>query len=246
MRMVQEKIENSIKATDFVINDLEIMSKALNYKKWIYSKFYKYIGKRIIEIGAGIGNFTEFLIDRELVIAVDNYAPCIEYLQRRFLDYNNIIPLKADISHPDVLMLSKYLPDTIICINVLEHIKDDVAALSHMRNILNSEGKLLLLVPSHSRLYGSYDHVIGHYRRYSKKDLKKKLILTGFYIEDIFYMNSIATLGWLFNYKLLKLKKHYVNQVLYYDRLVIPWLRAIETIIRPPFGLSLVAIAEKR
>ena len=81
-----------------VIRDLQIMSGAVNYRKWIYSRFNKYLGQRIIETGAGIGIFYELLLDRELVVALDNYEPCVAYMKRRFSGRENVIPLKMDIS----------------------------------------------------------------------------------------------------------------------------------------------------
>ena len=154
---------------DPIISDLEIMNEAVNYQMWIYDQFSKYLGQRIIELGAGIGNFTEMFLDRELVIAIDNYELCVEYLKNRFSSHRNIIPLKMDICSPEISKLKDYCPDTVVCINVLEHLKDDVVALSYIFEILQIGGRLLLLVPAFQFLYGNIDRAVGHCRRYNKK-----------------------------------------------------------------------------
>jgi 2-polyprenyl-3-methyl-5-hydroxy-6-metoxy-1,4-benzoquinol methylase len=230
---------------DPIIRDLEIMSEAVNYRKWIFSLFSKYTGQRIVEIGAGIGSYTGMLLDKEIVVAVDNYEPCIEYLKRRFSRNNNVIPLKIDISAQEAMELSRYSPDTIICINVLEHILDDNKALSRMFSVLNDNGRLILMVPAHRFLYGSIDRTVGHQRRYGNRELREKITSAGFKIIEMFYMNSIAVPGWFLNNRILKRKEESIAQILFFDRFIVPWLKIIEHVIKPPFGLSLLAIAEK-
>ena len=231
--------------SDAIIRDLEIMSGATNYADWIFCKFKNFLGKRVVEIGAGIGNFTGKFLDRELVVAVDNYKPCIEYIKNRFADNNNIVPFEESIDSPSILNLSRYIPDTIVCINVLEHVEDDIAALENMFSILTDGGKLILLVPAFQYMYGTIDHLVGHYRRYSKRDIETKLVNAGFYVESISYMNCIAPFGWFLNNRILKKQEESPYQVVFYDRFVVPWLRKIEQIVIPPFGLSLAVVGEK-
>jgi len=221
------------------------MSRARNYTEWIFDKYENCIGKRVVEIGAGIGNFTGKFIDKELVIAVDNYKPCIDYIKNRFADNNNIIPLEESIDSPSILSLSRYSPDTIVCINVLEHVEDDIAALDNMFSILTEGGKLILLVPAFQFMYGTIDRLVGHYRRYSKRDIETKLVTAGFYVKSISYMNCIAPFGWFLNNRILKKQEESLSQVIFYDRFVVPWLRKVEQIFIPPFGLSLVVVVEK-
>ncbi len=230
---------------DPIVRDLEIMAKATNYRNWILSHYFGFIGKRVLEIGAGIGNYTEVLTDREVVIAIDNHEPCVDYLRDRFKGHKNIAPLKMDISSSLSLTLREYELDTAICLNVLEHIYDDIEALRTIRAILSKYGKIILLVPAFQFLYGSIDRLVGHHRRYTKNEINKKLNSAGFEVNDIFYMNSIAVLAWFVNNRILNIKEESFGQVLLYDRRVVPVLRKIEEIMRPPFGLSVVAIASK-
>jgi len=241
----QSKKERTMYDSDAIIRDLEIMSRAVNYAEWIFSKFRDLLGKRVVEIGAGIGNFTGKFIDKELVIAVDNYKPCIDYIRNRFADNNNIVPFEGSIDSPLILGLSVYLPDTIVCINVLEHVENDIAALKNMFSLLTEGGKLILLVPAFQFLYGTIDHLVGHYRRYNKHEIETKLITAGFDVKSVSYMNCIAPFAWYLNNRILKKEEESLPQVILYDRFVVPWLRKIEQILIPPFGLSIVAVGEK-
>lgn len=229
-------------SSDPIIRDLEIMTGAVNYRRWIHSQIKEYLGQRIVELGAGIGNFTEMLLDREQVVAVDNYAPCIEYLKRRFSIYKNIIPVNVDISTPALLELGHHSPDTIVCLNVLEHVMDDVTALSRMFNLLKKGGRLVLFVPAFQPLYGGIDRLVGHHRRYSKKELTKKLAGAGFKIKTASYMNSIGFVGWFLNNRVFGKKEESSTQVKFFDRFIVPWLRNVEHVIKPPFGMSLIAV----
>jgi len=232
-------------SANVIVKDLRIMVNAINYRAWIYSQFGKYLGQRIIEIGGGIGNFTELFLNRELILTVDTDNSCVEYLKERFHNHKNVIPLKMDVACPEILDLSHYNPDTVVCINVLEHVKDDAKTLSYMFKILKKSGRLVLLVPAFPFLYGTIDRTVGHYRRYTKKELKEKLIMSGFDIKKIFYMNSIGMIGWFLNNRLFLKKEESPVQVMFFDRFIVPWLKSIEQCIRPPFGQSLVAICEK-
>jgi SAM-dependent methyltransferase len=232
-------------SADAVIRDLEIMAGAVHYRKWIYSQFSPYLGQRIIEVGAGIGNFTGLFLDRELVVVLDSYLPCIEYLKQKFIHNHNVVPVQMDISDPAITELDRYAPDTIVCINVLEHVQDDGAALSNMFKILTRGGTLALLVPALPFLYGSIDRLVGHQRRYRKRELTEKLTRAGFSVSSIYFMNSIAVPGWFLTGRILKQREESPRQVWFYDSVVVPVLRRMERFIRPPFGLSLIVIARK-
>jgi SAM-dependent methyltransferase len=234
-----------MKNPDPIIHDLEIMKNAKNYHKWFYSQFNKHLGQRIIEIGAGIGNEVHLLQDRNLVVAVDTSENCVEYMKRRFIGQSNILPVKGDVTSKEILELREYSPDTVICVNVLEHVKGDDTALSHMFELLGQNGKLILGVPAFQFLFGSIDRVVGHHRRYNKNELREKLADAGFKVLDIFYMNSISIFGWFLNNRILKLNVESLMQVKLFDTFVVPWLSVVERAVRPPFGLSIVAIAEK-
>lgn len=230
---------------DPIIRDLEIMAASVNYQKWIYDNIRMFLGKRLIELGAGIGNITRLLTDTDIVVAVDNSEAAVEQLRKRFSQFHSVIPLQLDIEGPELLTLTRYDADTIICINVLEHMEDDAKVLSDMASLLKPGGTLILLVPAFQFLYGSIDRIVGHRRRYNRKELSSKLHTAGFMVREIYFMNSIAVFGWFLNNRILKRQEESPVQVALFDRLVVPVIKGMERAIRPPFGLSLIAIGRR-
>jgi SAM-dependent methyltransferase len=185
------------------------------------------------------------LIDRDLIVATDVYSPCVDYLKRRVGVGLNVVPLELDISDPAALELAKYEFDTVICLNVLEHVEDDLRALSHMQSVLKPGGRLVLLVPAFQFLYGTVDRSLDHYRRYTRKSLLPRMRAAGFEIERSFYMNVIGMAGWFLNNRVLKRREENADQIEMFDRYIAPVAERIEKIIPPPFGLSLIAIGQK-
>ena len=229
---------------DPVIRDLEIMSAAVNYRNWIYRQFTPILGRRVIECGAGIGNFTELLAERELVVAVDSYGPCVSYLANRFRANARVVPVQMDVSSPRLRELERYQPDTIVCINVLEHVEDDRATLKNMRHLVGRGGAIALLVPAFPCLYGTIDRMLGHYRRYRREELAGKFEEAGLKVQRLFYFNAVAPFGWFVNNRVLKRTEESPVQVLVFDRWIVPWLSRIEHLCKPPYGLSLIVLAE--
>jgi len=232
--------------SNITVSDLEVMSEAENYRNWMYRQISPFIGQRILEVGAGIGNFTSLLLDREMVLPVDKYLPCVEHLQERLGHHLRVQPRQVDIADPVDQVLKDYRFDTVICMNVLEHIADDLSALSNMRTVLVPGGKLILLVPAFQFLYGTVDRSLEHYRRYTKRELLPKMLRTGFQVEKAFYMNFIGMAGWFVNNRLLKWREESASQIGLFDRFVAPWAERIEKLVPPPIGLSLIAVGRTR
>ena len=227
------------------LSELELMSKAVNYNKWILEKIRNYLGKRILEVGAGMGTFTSFFLDREKIISVDVAPNCVDYLKQRFKNIPQVDVLQMDVSGDSETkkILGEGI-DTIVCLNVLEHIEDDLKALKNLRDVLIPNGKLILMVPAFPFAFGTIDQLDGHFRRYKKRELKNKLESCGFKLLKIFYFNSLGLWGWYFNNRMVKKKSNSLQQVLFYDRVFVPILSFFERIISPPFGQSLMVIAQ--
>jgi SAM-dependent methyltransferase len=230
---------------NITVSDLEIMASAQNYRNWMFRQIAPYVGERILEVGCGIGNFTSLLMDRELIVATDVYAPCVDYLKTRLGGSLKVVPVQLDISEPAALELASYEFDTVICLNVLEHVEDDLRALSHMQSLLKPGGRLVLLVPAFQFLYGTVDKSLDHYRRYNRKTLLPRMQAAGFHIERSFYMNVIGMSGWFLNNRLLKRREENADQIEVFDRYIAPVAEKIEKLFPPPFGLSLIAIGQK-
>jgi len=216
-----------------------------NNNAWVYSKIKPFIGNKVLELGAGIGTMSNYFVSygRELTLT-DTNDDYITYLKNRFVGNNLIKAVKMDICNID-----KDLPggkfDTIIGINILEHIADDLDLLRRLKNILSKDGKLLLMVPAHKMLFGSLDKELKHCRRYSKKELTNKLKDSGYVIEKIQYMDFLAAIGWFMEYRIFKNKHIPIIKIRLLDNLI-PFIAAIEKCISFPFGLSLLAIAKSK
>ena len=237
--------EQALGSDGVMVADLEVMAGANNYRNWMYKRMEPYIGQRILEVGAGIGNFTELLLDRELVVASDKHQMCVDYLQRRLGAQLKGAPVRMDLAAPPEHALHEYGFDTVICINVLEHVEDDAKALAFMRSVLVPGGRTILLVPAFQFLYGTIDRAIEHYRRYTRKDLLPRMREAGFGVETAFYMNVIGMAGWFWNNRVRKIKEENAAQIQVFDKFIAPWAERVERSLRPPFGLSLIAIGRK-
>jgi phospholipid N-methyltransferase len=229
------------------LNELYIMSHAANYNNWIWKTISQYVGKNVVEIGAGIGTFTKYLIGKERVFATDIAENCINILHRYF-DYNkNIIVERFDISQrPELGLWHQRAIDTLICLNVLEHIEKDVEALIHMKLIIKRGANIILMVPAFQFAYGTIDKLDGHYRRYSRNDIYSKLILAGIRPLSIYYFNSAGLLAWFYSSRLANNTSTSPSKVKIYDRYLVPLLRFFEGKVKPPFGQSLIAIGRRQ
>lgn len=227
-------------------NALDVMSKADNYNNWIYDKIKPFIGKSILEIGCGIGNFTKFLANADRLVCIDLLKSCIEKVSANYKSSKNISFIEGDIFNQDIINKIKDTNfDTIVCLNVLEHIKEDKEVLEACSDLLQPHGQLVLMVPAMKFMFGSIDKSIGHERRYDKKELGEKLKRAGFKITKLYYFNSLGVLGWMLNNKILRREDLSLTQTLFYDKMIIPILSKIESFVSPSFGMSLIAIAEK-
>jgi len=226
----------------FAYEALRAFALTHNYNKWIFETFKPFIGKNVLEIGSGIGNISRYLLTScEKLIGVDTSDIFLKHLK---IDYPDIELHNCDVAGAEILKLADRKIDTIVCINVLEHVKDDTAALRNMHELLAPEGNLLLFVPALSFLFGTIDKNVSHYRRYNRKDLTKKLEEAGFSVTKSYYSNYIGVLGWFINGRILRRKNFPILQPILFDKLV-PLIAKLEKLIKLPFGMNLTIIANK-
>ncbi len=223
---------------------LRLMADLETFNQWMFDSLRPYMGQRVLEAGAGIGNFTGLLTDRELVVALELEEDRVADLRKRFDAYPNIRAEVGDLSDPSLLHLAAYNLDTIVCLNVLEHIERDVDALRYMNGVLAPGGRLLLLVPAHPWLYSTLDEDLGHYRRYTRRELQGKLESTGYQIERCFYLNLAGIAGWWLNGRVLKRRQLPGNQLKLYESLA-PVFRRVEQGLGMRWGLSVVFVARR-
>jgi SAM-dependent methyltransferase len=229
----------------YTIADQERMTRAANYFAWQRRLVIPVIGRRVIEVGCGIGNFTGALLDRELVIALDVEPACCDRLRARYPDRPNLRVMTAEPGSRSFADLAGCGPDTCVCLNVLEHIEDDGLALAAMAEVLVAGGVVVLLVPALPALYGPIDRNLGHYRRYRRAGLTALAQSAGLHIEKLRYVNAIGFFGWWMNARLFRREAQSASQIAIFDRWIVPWQARLEAIAPPPFGQSLFAILRK-
>jgi len=230
----------------FILRDLEQMKSAKNYSKWLFELVKSHVGKRVLEIGPGVGNITHQVIGQvDLLVGVEPNQYCADVLHQSLIADPRFVLINSSVENSDFTALKGYKFDTVLCINVLEHIEDDVATLQLFERLLEPGGKVILLVPACPQAYGPIDKAVGHFRRYSKLSLMKSLERTTFETEAFYYSNLLGLLGWLFNAKIRKSTSQSDGQIKVFDK-VVPLVSFLEKELGCPAGLSLISVSRKK
>ena len=222
---------------------LEILQAAPRYNRWQYSRVAPYLGGRICEVGSGIGNMSTLILGGapELLVVTDTDSYYREALQRQFGGRHDVVV--EELTVPDksaANRFQRYGLDTVVALNVIEHVAEDLEALKSMAAMLRPGGRAVVLVPAFPGLFGSLDYELGHVRRYTRSSLSQRMSEAGFQVQRAFYFNLVGTLGWWVNARLRKVPRIPVEQLRYFDTLV-PILR-LEDRVPLPFGQSVIAI----
>ncbi len=223
--------------------DLETMSFAMNYHRWIIDELAPYLGESVAEVGAGVGSISKLLLGKP-----------IKHLSAFEPSYNNFPNLEKNLQYDSrAKAVNDFFDgrhastgfDSVVYINVLEHIEDDRAELTNALNALNAGGHVLLFVPALSWLYSEHDRQIGHFRRYAKKGLSRLVREVGFDLVKIRYFDLVGIVPWYINFTLLR-NRLGDNRLTMYDRLVVPTMRRVEKTMPPPIGKNLLIIGKKK
>lgn len=227
------------------LRTLQIMARCTKYNEWLLRKCRPFVGRRVLEIGAGTGNITRHLLDRELVVATDVEDFRLEELARKFAGFPNVNVQRLDLLDDEMVrrVSGDCNVDTVLAMNVLEYIDYDRAALRSMNRLLPRDGRLVLLVPAHQRLYSELDRRLGHDRRYDKASISAMLTEAGFHVEQLRYLNGFGALVWFVKGRMRRKKIIPSRQLRALDRLV--WTLNIEKHVEPVIGLSVLAVARK-
>lgn len=230
----------------YVGQELALFSKAVNWKRYIGTVLSPYLGRSILEVGAGVGGTTEILCDGDF----DSWV-CLEPDSELFSELAAKISKSAsmrkcravngtvsDLKTTDVF-------DTILYVDVLEHIRDHEGELQRAASMLSKGGHLIVLAPAHQSLYSEFDREIGHFRRYSKRDFLT-MNLSGLDIVKCAYLDSVGMIASYSNRMFLRQSVPTLSEIIFWDRVMIPFSRIIDPILRNSLGKSLVAIWKKR
>jgi SAM-dependent methyltransferase len=241
---------SSVSEISYEGNDLESMSFALNYHRWILELFAPYLGSRLVEVGAGTGSFSELILERkpESLTLVEPSRAMHAILDGRAREWatradvetrNGVFAVVAD----EVCVRRR--PDSIIYVNVLEHVHDDEAELRAVNRTLGRGGRVFIFVPAFKWLYGGFDRRVAHLRRYTRPELEMKCVAAGFKVLKSVYFDFPGIAPWWVKYCLLKSDEMEPGLVKLYDRCVVPFVKVAERIVPPPLGKNILLVAEK-
>lgn len=225
--------------------DLEAMSFATKYHRWLLDEFRPFIGRRVVEVGAGAGSFSKMLLELTPV------SLCVVEPSEMFVELSKNMAgsdvhfFNAIFESVAAEIRSECRPDTITYVNVLEHIEEDSRELKVVYDTLETGGRLLLFVPAVRSLFSDFDRSIGHFRRYAKSELESKVRNAGFRLLKSKNFDAIGVLPWFVKYRLLRSTSLEERSVRLYDHLVVPIARRIEPRVPVPIGKNVLLVAEK-
>jgi 2-polyprenyl-3-methyl-5-hydroxy-6-metoxy-1,4-benzoquinol methylase len=234
----------------YAADDLETMSEAVRYQAHIFGLVRPYIGRNVLEVGCGIGTMSRQILDLHAqlrLVCIEPNANCAVRARETLAGEPRATVRACHLEECSHVELQQERFDTIVCVNVLEHIEDDVRALALFRDVLaGTGGQAIVFVPAIQSIYGPHDAALGHHRRYSKRSLAAAFAAAGQDVVTMKYTNPIGLLGWMYNLYISGNTEHTSGQVRLFDRFVAPWALPLERLSAPPIGLSLFAVGRAR
>jgi SAM-dependent methyltransferase len=236
-------IDDLYKEDEYGSNILVHMSGVPRFNDWMADAVRPFVGARVLEVGAGLGSLTQALLPRDRYTVSDVNPYYLDYLHN-FSDGKPYMDVRrVDLSKTDDFAELGEQYDTVICLNVLEHVGDERAALGNIRGALAPGGRAIVLVPQNPEIYGTLDEVLGHERRYTPDTLRGVLSAAGFEIEQIFDFNRVTTPAWWFNGKVMK-RRHFSKPQLKIVNMMTWLFRRLEDVL-PWHGASLIGVARR-
>lgn len=226
---------------EHLADTLDSLDGAKNYASWIYSMIEPFLGNRVLEIGAGHGTFTKLLLRSRTVTATDFSSRCVQRLKEQFAEESRVNVVHSDVTEDFDLGVF----ESAVLTNVLEHLDDDKAVLTRLKESLVPGGHVIVFVPAFPSLYSEFDGLIGHRRRYRRRALGSLAESAGYHVVVNRYVNSIGFFGWWLIVKQLRQTPKQSPLVQVFDRVIVPVLSTVERRWAPPFGQSLLLVARR-
>lgn len=225
---------------------LDVISSATKFNHWLYETVAPFCTGKILEIGSGVGNISDFFIkDKQSIYLSDIRSNYRSILEKKF-NLSSGRVLDIDIAHPDfnqkyTSLLSSF--DSVFALNVVEHIKEDDLAIKNMLSLLKPGGQMIILVPAYQSLYNAIDLSLEHFKRYNKKTLSA-LMRKYAPIKKTFYFNATGILAWWISGKILRHKTIPAGEMKLYNTFV-PVFKLVDTLIAKKMGLSVICVIQK-
>ena len=226
-------------------NELNLFSSAKNWKSYWAHEIQPFLGESVLEIGAGIGSTVRTLEYKKYKtwVCLEPDEKLFSVIQRE-MKYGRLPGNLKAIQGTSSILNYRDKFDTILYIDVLEHIKDDKNELKQIQKKLSRGGKIIILSPAHNFLYSKFDEEIGHFRRYNKAMLRS-VVPEGLQIKKICYLDSVGLLANLANKLLLRTKIPTYSQIQFWDKFMVPISRLIDSLIGYNFGKSIFCVLKK-
>ncbi len=229
---------------------LHRMAQATRYNRWLMDMVRPHVGTCVLDVGCGLGTFVPLAAQAHTFVALEADPQLLDEARQRWTQYANVHFCLGDITDPaTVRRLRRWPFDTVLFLNVLEHIADDRRALDHARDLLAPNGRLVLYVPAGPRLYGRLDAGLGHRRRYTRRGLTRLLRETALHPVVCRPVNTLGLVGWWLDNLWGRWDRIPTWQIRLFDAVVPfwqPWERALRRLWPDLPGLSLLCVAIRR
>lgn len=211
------------------------------YRAFQFELIARHCGRSVLEVGAGLGEFASQFRGLDRLVVTDIDPAAVDLLARRFAGQPEVRARQLDLSA--ALPVIDPRVSTVVAVNVLEHISDDVEALRSLSALVEPGGNIVLWVPGYMQLYGEFDRLVGHVRRYTPDTLRASIEAAGLDCALVRPVNLLGALAWWLAVRRGGVERPNPKLVGVYDRFVVPVTKAIESKVRPPFGQSVLAVA---
>lgn len=224
--------------SQYVGTELELFANAVHWKSYALGLLQRHVRGRVLEVGAGFGANTSYLINKEVTrwISLEPDAGLARRIREEATTDSRVEAVCGTTGD-----LGEEPFDTVLYLDVLEHIEDDRKELSRARGLLNPRGALVVLAPAHPRLYSPFDEAIGHWRRYTRRSLLDAAP-AGLVLEESFYLDSAGLFASAANRLLLRHPVPTRQQIQFWDRVLIPASRVLDPLLRRSWGRTVVAV----
>jgi glycosyltransferase involved in cell wall biosynthesis/phospholipid N-methyltransferase len=216
------------------------LARAPRFNAWMADVIRPHCGRRVLEIGSGTGNLTRRLVPRDAYVASDVNPLYLQTLRHLTHDRPYLDVTLTDVTRGESFPRIPGGFDTVVCLNVVEHVDDDRGALENIRRVLSPEGRAIVLVPQGEELFGTLDEVLGHRRRYSEASLRRLALDAGFEVQELLCFNRVGAPAWWLNGKVLR-RRHFGLVQIAALNLLTPVFRRIDRLLPFP-ALSLIAV----
>ncbi|MBC7850071.1 MAG: class I SAM-dependent methyltransferase [Chitinophagaceae bacterium] len=231
------------------LHTLELLAAATRFNKWMYDTIRPFCTGHIFEVGSGLGNISRYFLDNKQQLTASDLRPeYCDHIKKQF-EGNPFLHAVVSVDLVSKDFAEQYSPllnqfDTVVALNVIEHIENDLLAIRNCSQLLKNGGRLIILVPAWQKLYNNMDRELGHFKRYTVPQISSVITTAGFDVVHQQYFNAAGMAGWFVSGSLLKKKMIPGNQLRFYNTMV-PVFKTVDRLLLNSIGLSAICIGKK-